>query len=132
MVYTPLEHSTSHWAIYLPIIPKDVDPDDDDGCEHLIYQATGPENSLGSIVSAVNPRHSRRCREVILVSSIDTVRDIEETKTKLKEHPMSNNVTSWNCQDWVMEVLETLEGEELLDSPAYEEAKTRLGELYHE
>ena len=100
VIYTPLEHSMSHWVIYLRTIPKDVDPDDNDRCEHLIYQATGPKNSLESIVSAVNPRHSRQFREVILVSSIDTARDIEETKTKLKEHPMSNDVASWNCQDW--------------------------------
>jgi hypothetical protein len=69
---------------------------------------------------------------VILVSSIDTVRDIEETKTKLEEQPMLNHFASWNCQDWVMEALETLESEESLVSSTYEEAETRLEELYYE
>ena len=129
VTYTPLAHSMSHWAIYLRIIPTDVDPDDDGGCQHFIYQANGPEGNLALNVAEANPRHSRRCREVIMVSSID---DIEEVKTKLREQPMSNEVASWSCQDWVMEALETLDDEELLDSSTYAEAKTRLDELFNE
>lgn len=67
-----------------------------------------------------------------MVSRIDTARDIEETKTKLMEWPMLNNADSWNCQDWVMGVLEVFKDEELLESSTYEEAGTRLDGFYHE
>ncbi|KAF9793249.1 hypothetical protein BJ322DRAFT_1207633 [Thelephora terrestris] len=111
--YAPRHGSMSHWAIYLRVIPTGAHSDDEDECQHLIYQANGPENELELDVSAANPRKSRRSRELIFVSNIDSTRDIEEIKTKLTEQPMMNHIAAWSCQDWVMESLDTLEEEEL-------------------
>jgi len=132
VTYRPLEHSWSHWAIYIRTIPRGVDPDDDDECKHSIYQASGLENELQLDISAANPRNSGRCQAVVFVSSIDTARDLKDIETKLEEQPMMNDIPTWDCQDWVMESLEMLEDEELLDISGYNEAKMKLEELYRD
>lgn len=70
-------HPTQRW-----------DHDDDDQCEHLIYQANGPENKLRLDICTTNPRDANRHQEADFASGIDTAGDLEDIKVELEEQPM--------------------------------------------
>ncbi|EPT01880.1 hypothetical protein FOMPIDRAFT_116431 [Fomitopsis schrenkii] len=123
--YKPAAHSKAHWALHLRII-------DTDKTRHLIYQANGEAGNLHLDVVEADPVKSRRFLEQIDICNIDTASDITDVERHLRRQPVRNEISSWTCQDWVMESLETLNEESLLDEYQYHEAKQRLETVYHD
>ena len=123
--YKPAAHSKAHWALHLRIV---------DGGEtrHLLYQANGEAGNLHLDVVEADPLKSQRFLEQIDICDIDGTSDIAEVESHLKKQPMRNEISSWTCQDWVMESLETLSEESLLNEYQYHEAKQKLEAAYHD
>ena len=121
--YKPAAHSKAHWALHLRIV-------DGGEARHLLYQANGEAGNLHLDVVEADPMESQHFLEQIDICDIDGTSDIAEVESHLKKQPMRNEVSSWTCQDWVMEVLEALDEDNLLDEYQYGEAKERLMGLY--
>ena len=75
---------------------------------------------------------SLRFLDKIDIFDIDGAQDSADMDRYLQKQPMRNEISSWTCQDWVMESLETLSEESLLDEYQYHEAKQRLEAAYHD
>lgn len=123
--YRPSTHSKAHWALCLLI--------SDSWVEHqILYQANSEAGNLQLDIVEADPKNSRRFLEQIHICYIDGTRDIADVERHLKRQPMHNEISSWTCQDWVMESLETLNDEDLLEEYQYNEAKQRLETAYRD
>ncbi|THZ36906.1 hypothetical protein D6C90_06866 [Aureobasidium pullulans] len=105
-IYEPLEGNYYHWALHLQA------PDS------LIFEVTGSHPSFSPQTSHETPPEtsSRRDRlvESIHVGDINTV-DIEQLKEKINIQHVDNETVEWNCQDYVLEALESLVEECIVD-----------------
>ncbi|THW05549.1 hypothetical protein D6D26_02082 [Aureobasidium pullulans] len=105
-IYKPLEGNYYHWALHL----QTPHP--------LIFEVTGSHPSFSPQTSHETPPEtsSRRDRlvESIRVGDINTV-DIEQLKEKINIQHVDNETVEWNCQDCVLEALESLVEECIVD-----------------
>ena len=123
--YKPAVHSKAHWALHLHVVNGSEARD-------VIYQANGEAGNLHLDVVEADPMKSLRFLEKIDICDIDGAQDLADMERYLQKQPMRNEISSWTCQDWVMESLETLSEESLLDEYQYHEAKQRLEAAYHD
>ncbi|KAJ3515448.1 hypothetical protein NLJ89_g1754 [Agrocybe chaxingu] len=112
--------SKAHWALYLSVKEGITR-------REVIYQATGPENQLHlEIRENLDPRSSERLNCLVHVSELISKEDVDQAEALIRQQEIKNNITRWTCQDWVLEVLEALDDEELLDEYEYAEARSEL------
>ena len=123
-MYKPIEGNHLHWALYL-----------EDGSRRSIYEVLGEHPHFkANIITGKTPEHSVRHQRSIFVYEINSpdLPAFEESVSSVKQQ---NDVVHWNCQDYVMEVLEHLEEECIIDGEdkvyikAKEEVKRYFGPL---
>lgn len=104
-MYRPLEGNYYHWAFFLQ------------ASRPLVFEVTGSHPSFSPQLSNETPEtSSRRDRlfECIHVGDINTV-DIEQLKEKINIQNVDNETVEWNCQNYVLEALESLVEEFIVD-----------------
>ena len=123
-MYRPGEGNLLHWALYL-----------EDGTRHSIYEVLGehPHFEL-NVIKGKKPDHTVRHRRSIFVYEINS-NDLPGFEKAIACVKPQNDVVHWNCQDYVIEVLEHLEeefvidGEDKLYVKAKKEVKRYFGPL---
>ncbi|THZ71420.1 hypothetical protein D6C84_10257 [Aureobasidium pullulans] len=104
-IYKPLEGNYYHWALHL----QTPHP--------LVFEVTRSHPSFSPQLSHETPEtSSRRDRlvECISVGDIEIV-DLEQLKEKINVQHVDNETVEWNCQDYVLEALESLVEECIVD-----------------
>ncbi|KDQ54020.1 hypothetical protein JAAARDRAFT_209511 [Jaapia argillacea MUCL 33604] len=84
------------------------------------------------VANDVDPRRSRRFIKNTLVAEINEG-CLDDVHTMIRDQPIRNNITTWSCQDFVMEAIESLHDADLLEvsDGEYEEVMNELlGEFY--
>lgn len=121
-MYRPAGGNVGHWALYLRIFyGNDI--------KHLIYQVNGePKNFMRDVREGVEPDKSARYRKLVHVSDIDDKDTVNEVCKIISTQIVRNDVSTWSCQDFVLEALEKLDEECLLDEYQYSEAKEIMEE----
>lgn len=117
-MYRPVTGNYEYWALYL------------DGV-HKIYEVTGQSPHFKRNIVSGKPTSSSRHKRSILVANINAS-DIAEFQSAVSAIKPDNSVTHWNCQDYVIEILEKLEEECVIDgdTKAYKTAKSRVKTYY--
>lgn len=112
-MYRPRKGNHEHWALYLE-------------AEQKIYEVTGqyPNFEL-NVLTGKKPESTDRHSRSIFVWDVT---DISGFKKAVASVEPDNEVVHWNCQDYVIEVLEKLEEECIVDDDDedYITAKRRI------
>lgn len=91
-----------------------------------MYQVTSEAMDFTASVTADTiPTHSRRFVKSVEVAEIQP-NDLTELDRIIRETPVQTNVQGWCCQDYVLDALELLNGEQIVDDEDYERARRRL------
>ena len=96
-MYTPVEGNYEHWALYL-----------ENGSEHTIYEVTGETPSFKTNVVNTEPKSTRRHKRNIFIADILPT-DLPEFHEAVKIVKPDNSTVHWNCQDYVLEIIDQLE-----------------------
>ncbi|KAL4893411.1 hypothetical protein BDV59DRAFT_30511 [Aspergillus ambiguus] len=101
--YRPRYGNFQHWALY-------VESDK----ENLIFEVTGQHPYFKRNVVRARPESSRSYvgKTFVAVLGEDSVQDV---KSAAKSVVVDNETVEWDCQDYVLEVLDKLENEFVLD-----------------
>lgn len=104
-IYKPLEGNYYHWALHL----QTPHP--------LVFEVTRSHRSFSPQLSHETPEtSSRRDRLVECISAGDIeIVDLEQLKEKINVQHVDNETVEWNCQDYVLEALESLVEECIVD-----------------
>lgn len=119
-MYQPLTGNYEHWALYLQ-----------DNDNHNLFQDVGAHPTFTANVTIAEPASTARHKRSIFVSDINTI-DLDALEQAVGAVVPDNSVVHWNCQDYVMELLEKFEEEYIVDADeeAYISAKKELMEHY--
>ncbi|MCJ1230280.1 hypothetical protein MMC12_006952 [Toensbergia leucococca] len=119
-MYRPAVGNYEHWALYF-----------ENRSEHKIYEVTGEHPHFKPNVIPGKPTSTNRHRRTIFVSDINET-DIPEFEKAISAVKPQNSISHWNCQDYVIEVLEKLEEECVVDedNKAYISAKKQVKKHY--
>ena len=116
-MYKPVEGNHLHWALYL-----------EDGSQHSIYEVLGQHSHFTpNIISGKKPDHTVRHQRSILVYEINNP-DLQGFREVVSSVEPQKDVSHWNCQDYVVEILDYLEEECIIDGEdkAYIEARKEV------
>src|SRR5438876_9890747 len=102
-MYRPVEGNYEHWALHL-----------ENGSENTIYEVTGESPSFVTSVIQSKPSATNRHKRSIFLSNINAT-DMPTFKDAISTIQPNNGVSLWNCQDYVLELLEKLEEECIID-----------------
>lgn len=103
-MYKPADGNHLHWALHL-----------EEGSEEKIYEVLGefPEFKP-NVITGKKPNHTIRHQRSIFMYEINT-RDLKGFREAVSSVKPENGVSHWNCQDYVIEILEHLEEECIID-----------------
>lgn len=116
--YRPRYGNYQHWGLYL-----------DDEEESLIFEVTGEHPRFERNVVRARPERSRSFLQKLFVAVISKD-DIEPIKYVAKTVPVDNETVEWDCQEYVLDLLDKLEDEFILekDDEDYRDARETLME----
>lgn len=103
-MYKPVTGNYEHWALYL-----------EDHDNHKLFQVVGAHPTFTANVTIAKPTSTERHKRSIFVSDINTI-DLDELEKAVGALVPVNSVVHWNCQDYVMEVLEKFEEGFIVDA----------------
>jgi hypothetical protein len=104
------------------------------GSEHTIYEVTGETPSFKANVVQSRPESTTRHKRNIFIVEIAPT-DLNSFREAVAAVPIDNETVDWDCQDYVLEVLDHLEEELVIDGndgeyiAAKEEGKSHYGPL---
>lgn len=108
---------TYHWALYLRISPT----------EHVIFQIVGEPCNFKYDERSAAPENSTHHIKNIGVAEID---EAGHFRPVVKGQKIENNMYHWGCQQWVLDVLESLVEDRLLTDYDYDEVMSELDPLF--
>ena len=102
-IYKPRYGNFKHWALFLdrPAAP-------------LIIEAAGEHPSFTKSLVHGDPNNDPMNERNILVADINDT-DLQELMTIVDKAKIDNEVLMWNCQDYVLEILEELHNQCIID-----------------
>lgn len=101
--YRPRYGNYQHWALYLQ-----------HGDDHTIYELIESSPNFRKNKLKVDPQTSRRYLGKLLVASLGES-DIPLVSRAVKDAEVDNTTVEWDCQDYVIEIIERLEEDLVLD-----------------
>lgn len=122
-MYAPEEGNYEHWALYLK-----------NGSEHIIYEVIGESPSFEPHVFPARPESTKRHKRSIFIAEI-RAQDLPDFRQAVAAVKTTSQPYHWNCQDYVLEVLEQLEedcvvnNEDVEYQEAKEEVKSHFGAM---
>ena len=118
-IYQPRNQTlgTFHWALYLRI----------SAAEHAIFQIVGEPCSFKYDERSAAPEDSIHHIRNIRVAEID---DVGRFRQVAKDQKIENDMYHWGCQQWVMDVLESLVEDGLLTDYDHDEVISELDPLF--
>lgn len=109
-LYAPVQGNVKHWALYLEGVG--------------IFQVVGdPMEFELNVRLRVRPQDSARYTGRVYIAEVDDTREFVQV---VRTTHISNDVAHWNCQNFVLDVLEGLNDDDVLDDYDYQEAKDKL------
>ncbi|KAE8147335.1 hypothetical protein BDV25DRAFT_160572 [Aspergillus avenaceus] len=102
-IYHPRYGNYRHWALHLQT-----------PTESLIFEVDGEHPSFTKVTSSGNPLESDTCIELLPVSDIGDC-DVPTVKAVVGAARVDNETLEWDCQEYVLEILEELEEAAVLD-----------------
>ena len=93
----------AHWALFLA---HELEP--------LIFEVVGSHGTFVSNVMTTKPENSDGYVGRQFVYSVN-VSDIPEMRDVIKNFPVDNDTLEWDCQDYVIEILEKLADEFIIE-----------------
>ena len=115
--YRPRYGNYDHWALYLKVGRDD----------HHIFQVLGEHPNFVKNTARTQPQRSRSFRDAIFLADLNAG-DIEQLMDVVKRTPVDNEVSGWDCQEYVLDILQELESECIVDEvdEEYKEAKAEV------
>ncbi|PLB44969.1 hypothetical protein P170DRAFT_513071 [Aspergillus steynii IBT 23096] len=115
-IYHPRYGNFQHWALHLHTSTEDT-----------IYEVDGEHPSFQKVTSSGNPRDSETFIHAIFVSEVGDP-DIPTIRAIVDGARVDNETLEWDCQEYVLEIIEACEQEAVLDDHdlEYMEAKETL------
>jgi hypothetical protein len=101
-IYKPRYGNYKHWALFL------------ESTESLVFEVVGEHGTFQKNTIIGSPSSSTRHEKNILVADINE-QDVPELKKVVSKVNVDNETMEWNCQDYVLEVLEALKEECIID-----------------
>lgn len=114
VMYRPRWGNYEHWALYL---------DNDD--EHTIYEVIDEHPRFKKNEGKGRPQHSNRYLRSYQVGTINTD-DISTFRSEVAKAKVDNATVHWNCQDYVVELVEQLVTECIIDEEDFEKVKSKI------
>ncbi|PYH28453.1 uncharacterized protein BO87DRAFT_216566 [Aspergillus neoniger CBS 115656] len=102
-IYHPRYGNFQHWALHLH-----------SNTEDLIFEVDGEHPTFQKVVSNGLPSDNMGFIESIFVCQIGSP-DIPTVKDVVDATPVDNETLEWDCQDYVLEILEGCEKEAVLE-----------------
>lgn len=103
---------------------------DSDTSSYTIYEVLDEHPNFVPSVGSEMPEDTDRFKERIVVERV-TRENAEGIPDVVKEVVVDNETTEWNCQDYVIEIIDALVAEGIMDeSEEYEEARAELNDLF--
>ena len=114
--YRPRYGNYQHWALYLQT--------DND---NLIFEVTGSHPNFKRNVVKADPRNSQSFVRMIFLDTVSSG-DIVTVQNVARTTKIDNETVEWDCQEYVFDMLETLEEECVVDDEdeIYKDAKKEL------
>ncbi|KAL5333623.1 hypothetical protein BJX70DRAFT_54969 [Aspergillus crustosus] len=115
-IYQPRYGNFQHWALHLHT-----------DFEDLIYEVDGEHPTFTKVTSHGKPTDTSSLIKSLFVGEIG-IPDIATVKRVVEEAMVDNETLEWDCQDYVLEILEACEREAVLEEndPDYAEVKEIL------
>lgn len=119
-MYQPADGNYEHWALYLQNLPK-----------HTIYEVLGHPLDFKTNVLLKEPSATKRHKRSIFLYDLCTD-DIPAFEHVLSTVKPVNSTRTWNCQYYVLDVLEALEEKGVIDKEdeAYIEGKNQAKKYF--
>lgn len=102
--YLPRYGNYQHWALYI-----------ENGKQHLIFEVVGQHPTFKRNIVIADPKRSKSFLQQLFVAVIHDS-DIETVEIAAQSVPVDNETVEWDCQDYVLEVLDKLVEEFVLDA----------------
>ena len=119
-IYRAVHGNYEHCALYL-----------ENGTEHKIYEVVGEHLQFQPNVVSGKPTSTSRHKKNIGVDDI-SANDVKELEKVISLAAVKNSVVHWNCQDYVLEILDKLAEECIVDEDEeeYKNARKYLKNIY--
>jgi hypothetical protein len=95
-----------HWGVFIDV------PGEED---KIFLQVAGSDGRFRYEMETTDVRQSERLVELIHIYDVDVAK-INSIKTIAGQVTVHNEIRGWNCQDYVLDLLEALEQEAIVDS----------------
>lgn len=94
-----------------------------------IYEVVGSHGSFTRHTIEARPQHSNRYMESIALGEVADV-DFKLFETGINDTIVDNDTSEWDCQDFVLEILDKLEEECIIDGDDkfYQKQKKKIQE----
>lgn len=115
VIYRPREDNFHHWGFH--VYSRNTQG-------HRIFQAEGPVNQLTAQIRCANPNSSARLLKGILLGGVyDT--QFTRLAALIQGVEMQNDVSLWDCQEYVIDIMDALQEGGVLGSRAKYDAIKR-------
>lgn len=101
--FKPLQGNYLHWALY-----------HQDGQDDTLYEVVNETPNFTKNTAKEKPEATNRLREKLFISTI-LARDVPRFEDIVDNATVDNETTHWNCQDYVLEIIEVLASECIVD-----------------
>ncbi|KAJ0420286.1 hypothetical protein BJY00DRAFT_301684 [Aspergillus carlsbadensis] len=102
-IFQPRYGNFQHWALHLHTDQED-----------LIFEVDGEHPSFTKVTSPAKPTDSNTLIESLWVGEIG-IPDVATVKRIVAQARVDNEALEWDCQEYVLEVLEACEREAILE-----------------
>lgn len=114
VMYRPTSGNYEHWALYL-----------DNNGEHTTYEVTDEHPNFKKNQTETRPQNSNRYLRSYKVGTINAD-DISAFRDEVTKAKVDNETVHWNCQDYVMEIVDALVMECIIDEDDYLGVKPKI------
>jgi hypothetical protein len=122
VIYQPREGNFMHWAFHVYDVKTEI---------YRLYEVVGDSGEFEARTVDVEPSLSTRFRKSIDLGTVNQT-EFGQLESIIGSVPVDNETTEWNCQDYVIEIMDKLELEYFLDveDEDYREAKAEVKEKF--
>ncbi|KAL3488627.1 hypothetical protein BJX62DRAFT_239849 [Aspergillus germanicus] len=112
-IFQPRYGNFQHWALHLHTDHED-----------LVFEVDGEHPSFTKVTSPAKPTDSNTLVETLWVGEIG-IPDIATLKQIVDEARVDNETLEWDCQEYVLEILEAREREAILEEDDLDYAESK-------